>query len=86
MKTNCIAVPVLFFCFSSMAQLPSAADIKKNRIKSIIVTAEEEGTAQSKTSEIFYNENGDDTASYESGLRSTYKEIEYNHKLQLYEI
>lgn len=62
-----------------VAQKPSAAEIKKHKIKKITRQDQENKTATGRV-EWYYNSQGDDTATYYYGKRTNYKTIEYDEK------
>lgn len=68
--------------FNALAQKPTAAEIKKFKIKKITRQDEGNKTAEGRT-EWYYNSNGDDTATYNYGARSTYKTIIYDAKQRI---
>lgn len=64
------------------AQFPSAPEIKKIKLKSIVISTESTDPGATKLSEIFYDANGNDTARYNDGVMASAKTIEYNQKQQ----
>lgn len=66
----------------SMAQMPTAVEIKKLKIKKIVSQNQNDSSAAGRT-EWYYNSNGDDTATYYYGTKSNYKIIEYDNKQRI---
>lgn len=75
---------LLLIClgFTAFAQKPTAAEIKKLKIKSI--TRQDQANKQEDGKTVwYYNANGDDTATYYFGKRSNYKTNEYDSKFRI---
>ena len=63
-----------------VAQMPTAAEIKKMKIKKISTTTRENGENAATTTIIYYDAIGNDTARYTDGKRISYKIIKYDTK------
>lgn len=70
------------FSGSSMAQMPTAAEIKAQKIKKITRQKVGDNSTAGKT-EWLYNANGDEIAMYSYGNRSYYNELEYDAKKRI---
>ena len=74
----------LFLCGSILlsntviSQGPGAAEIKKLKIKKMIVYYGEKGKEGTSIASAYFDANGNDTADYTSGKRISYKVIEYD--------
>ncbi|HMC98838.1 MAG TPA: RHS repeat domain-containing protein [Ferruginibacter sp.] len=64
-------------CF---AQFPTAAEIKKLKIKKITATTKDNASSDAATVLTYYDANGNDTAKYTNGVRSSYQKITYDAK------
>lgn len=71
---------LLVFVNAVYAQLPTAIEIKENKIKRIVILRNE--ATNPSLVEWYYDDNGYDTAKYENGKRLNYKKIDYNTKNQ----
>ncbi|MBK8611329.1 MAG: hypothetical protein IPL84_15665 [Chitinophagaceae bacterium] len=78
----CYLLVLVCLGFGTMAQLPTASEIKKLKIKKITRQNAENNTPAGKT-EWYYNSNGDDTATYHYGNRYNTKTIEYDDRQRI---
>ncbi len=65
---------------SLLAQMPTEKEIKAKKIKKITIFGKEKGAESNTKTEYYYDAEGNDTARYDEGQRSSYKIIEYNTK------
>ena len=68
------------------AQLPAAPEIKEKKIKKITKKSKYENSDVVSVTEWYYNANGDDTATYDDGIRRSYKIILYDAKQRIHSI
>lgn len=81
LKAGCVLF-MLGMVLDSYAQLPTAAAIKKYKVKK--VTRQDQGNlSEVGRTEWYYNSQGDDTATYNFGKRTNYKTIEYDEKSRI---
>ncbi len=83
MQKNYVLILVLIgISFNGIAQMPAATEIKKLKIKKITSQDQANSSAAGRT-EWYYNNHGDDTATFRYGKRSNYKIIEYDTKQRI---